>query len=79
MGLKGTGDSGDIKPMVRALTRSMQLMGGQISSDIQGRLIEKEMANVKNVALVFVGQTLFSQMISSISDPMFKLFQLRRQ
>ena len=56
VGLKGTGD-GDIKPMVRALTRSMQLMGGQISSDIQGRLIEKEMANAKNVALVFVEVT----------------------
>ena len=56
VGLKGTGD-GDIKPMVRALTRSMQLMGGQVSSDIQGRLIEKEMANAKNVALVFVEVT----------------------
>ena len=58
VGLKGTGDGGDIKPMVRALTRSMQLMGGQISSDIQGRLIEKEMANAKNVALVFVEVTI---------------------
>lgn len=58
VGLKGTGDGGDIKPMVRALTRSMQLMGGQVSSDIQGRLIEKEMANAKNVALVFVEVTI---------------------
>ena len=58
VGLKGTGDGGDIKPMVRALTRSMQLMGGQISSDIQGRLIEKEMSNAKNVALVFVEVTI---------------------
>ena len=57
VGLKGTGD-GDIKPMVRALTRTMQLMGGQVSSDIQGRLIEKEMANAKNVALVFVEVTI---------------------
>lgn len=53
VGLKGTGD-GDIKPMVRALARSMQLMGGQIANDLQGKLIEKEMANAKNVALVFV-------------------------
>jgi flagellar P-ring protein precursor FlgI len=58
VGLKGTGDGGDIKPMVRALTRSMQLMGGQVSSDIQGRLIEKEMSNAKNVALVFVEVTI---------------------
>jgi len=57
VGLKGTGD-GDIKPMVRALTRSMQLMGGAVSSDIQGRLLEKEMANAKNVALVFVEVTI---------------------
>ena len=58
VGLKGTGDGGDIKPTVRALTRSMQLMGGQVASDIQGRLIEKEMANAKNVALVFVEVTI---------------------
>ncbi len=57
VGLKGTGDGGDIKPTVRALTRSMQLMGGQVASDIQGKLIEKEMANAKNVALVFVEVT----------------------
>ena len=53
VGLKGTGD-GDIKPMTRALARSMQLMGGQVANDLQGRIIEKEMANAKNVALVFV-------------------------
>ncbi len=58
VGLKGTGDGGEIKPTVRNLTRSMQLMGGQVSSDIQGRLIEKEMANAKNVALVFVEVTI---------------------
>jgi flagellar P-ring protein FlgI len=57
VGLKGTGD-GDIKPMVRALTRTMQLMGGQVAADIQGRLLEKEMANAKNVALVFVEVTI---------------------
>ena len=57
VGLKGTGD-GDIKPMVRALARSMQLMGGQVANDLQGRLVEKEMANAKNVALVFVEVTI---------------------
>jgi len=58
VGLKGTGDGGDIKPTVRALTRSMQTLGGQIASDIQGKLIEKEMSNAKNVALVFVEVTI---------------------
>lgn len=57
VGLKGTGDGGDIKPMIRALSRVMQNMGGQVASDIQGRLLEKEMANAKNVALVFVEVT----------------------
>jgi flagellar P-ring protein precursor FlgI len=32
-------------------------MGGQVASDIQGRILEKEMANAKNVALVFVEVT----------------------
>jgi flagellar P-ring protein FlgI len=53
VGLKGTGD-GDSKPMTKALARTMQLMGGQVSTDLQGRLVEKEVANAKNVALVFV-------------------------
>jgi flagellar P-ring protein precursor FlgI len=57
VGLKGTGD-GDVKPMTRALVQSMQKMGGQLSSDLQGRLAEKEMANAKNVALVFVEVTI---------------------
>jgi flagellar P-ring protein FlgI len=57
VGLKGTGDGGDIKPMIRALSRVMQNMGGQVAADIQGRLLEKEMANAKNVALVFVEVT----------------------
>lgn len=53
VGLKGTGD-GDSKPTTKALARIMQLMGGQVSTDLQGRLVEKEIANAKNVALVFV-------------------------
>jgi len=54
VGLKGTGDGGDIKPTIRVLSQVMQKMGGQVASDIQGRILEKEMVNAKNVALVFV-------------------------
>jgi len=57
VGLKGTGD-GNMKPMIRALARSMQLMGGQVASDIQGRLIEKDIESAKNVAMVFVTVTI---------------------
>ncbi len=53
VGLKGTGDS-DAQPTTRALARMMQLMGGQMSSDVQGRLLTKELEGAKNVALVFV-------------------------
>lgn len=56
VGLKGTGD-GDSKPTSRALARIMQNMGAQISSDLQGRLLDKELANAKNVATVFVEVT----------------------
>jgi flagellar P-ring protein FlgI len=57
VGLKGTGD-GDIKPLARALARTMQLMGGQVASDLQGKLIEKEISSAKNVALVFIKATI---------------------
>jgi len=56
VGLKGSGD-GNMKPMIRALARSMQLMGGQVAADIQGRLVEKDIESAKNVALVFVTAT----------------------
>lgn len=56
VGLKGTGD-GEVKPMMRALARSMQLMGGQVASDLQGRINEKDMPQAKNVALVFITAT----------------------
>jgi flagellar P-ring protein precursor FlgI len=56
VGLKGSGD-GNMKPMIRALARSMQLMGGQVAADIQGRLDEKDIEGAKNVALVFVTAT----------------------
>jgi flagellar P-ring protein FlgI len=53
VGLKGTGD-GDAAPTSRALARMMQLMGGQISADNQGRLNLEDVSNSKNVAMVFV-------------------------
>ncbi len=56
VGLKGTGD-GSMKPTMRALARSLQLMGGQIATDLQGRLVEKDIEQTKNVALVFVTAT----------------------
>ncbi len=56
VGLRGTGD-GEIKPMIRSLARSMQLMGGQIASDLQGRINEKDLQQAKNVALVFITAT----------------------
>ncbi len=56
VGLKGTGD-GSLKPTMRALARSLQLMGGQIATDLQGRLVEKDIEQTKNVALVFVTAT----------------------
>jgi len=56
VGLKGSGD-GNMKPMIRALARSMQLMGGQVAADIQGRLVEKDIESAKNVAMVFVTVT----------------------
>jgi flagellar P-ring protein precursor FlgI len=53
VGLKGTGD-GDAAPTSKALARMMQLMGGQISTDLQGRMNLDDVADAKNVALVFV-------------------------
>jgi flagellar P-ring protein precursor FlgI len=56
VGLKGTGDSG-LKPSSRGLARMIQLMGGQVATDLQGQLIEKELEQTKNVAMVFVQAT----------------------
>ena len=56
VGLKGSGD-GNLKPTTRALARSMQLMGGQIALDVQGKLIEKDIEQAKNVAVVIVTAT----------------------
>lgn len=53
VGLKGTGD-GDAAPTSRALAKMMQLMGGQIAADTQGRLNIEDVSDSKNVALVTV-------------------------
>ena len=53
VGLKGTGDS-KLKPTARALARTMQLMGGNISTDVQGFPQLDEIAEANNTALVFV-------------------------
>lgn len=53
VGLRGTGDA-DAKPTARALSRMMQLMGGQMSTDPRGQLILEDVEDAKNVALVFV-------------------------
>jgi flagellar P-ring protein FlgI len=53
VGLKGTGDS-DAQPTARALSRMMQLMGGQMSVDPLGNLMTKDVKDAKNTALVFI-------------------------
>ncbi len=53
VGLRGTGDS-DAAPTARALARMMQLMGGPMSQDAAGQLNLKDVADAKNVAMVFV-------------------------
>lgn len=53
VGLKGTGD-GDFKPTVRSLAQALKGLGGNPSMDVQGRINEKEFANTKNVAMVWV-------------------------
>lgn len=53
VGLRGTGDS-DAAPTGRALARMMQLMGGPMAIDRQGQLNLEDVAEAKNVAMVFV-------------------------
>ena len=53
VGLKGTGD-GKMKPTARALARTMQRMGSNISTDAQGLPKIEELADTNNIALVFV-------------------------
>ncbi len=51
VGLKGSGDGESNKPMMRALARALQNLGAPVASDADGRLVEKEMAKEKNVAM----------------------------
>lgn len=53
VGLQGTGDP-EAGPTARALARMMELMGGQMEVDQQGRLLMENVKDAKNVALVFV-------------------------
>lgn len=53
VGLQGTGDP-EAGPTARALARMMELMGGQMEMDQQGRLLMENVKDAKNVALVFV-------------------------
>lgn len=53
VGLRGTGDP-DAKPTARALARTMQLMGGQMSVDPRGQLQLDDVGDAKNVALVAI-------------------------
>jgi len=56
VGLRGTGDA-DAAPTARALARMMQLMGGPMSIDRAGQLNLDDVADAKNVAMVFVTAT----------------------
>jgi flagellar P-ring protein precursor FlgI len=53
VGLKGTGD-GDAALTAKMLAKMIQLMGGPMSIDRTGQLDLKDLADAKNVAMVFV-------------------------
>ncbi|MDA9858308.1 flagellar basal body P-ring protein FlgI [Rubripirellula sp.] len=57
VGLRGTGDSG-AGPTSRSLARMMQMMGGSMAVDRLGQLDLTDVADAKNVALVFVTTTI---------------------
>jgi flagellar P-ring protein precursor FlgI len=62
VGLKGTGDGADALPTIRALARSMELMGmplGPVATKGQGGGL-RELKDAKNVALVMVTATVSS-------------------
>src|SRR3954451_21935419 len=52
VGLKGTGDTGDFMPTIRALATVLQSMGNQL-----GKGGTSELKDIKNVALVMVTAT----------------------
>ncbi|GIW98953.1 MAG: flagellar P-ring protein FlgI [Pirellulaceae bacterium] len=53
VGLDGTGDDGS-KPTLRALARMVQLMGGSVTTDLQGVPQIEDFEDSKNTALVLV-------------------------
>ena len=53
VGLRGTGDS-DAAPTARALARMIQMMGGPVTTDRFGQLNLDDVADARNVAMVFV-------------------------
>jgi len=55
-GLKGTGD-GDT-PTIRALAKTMELMGNPLNRSVGGEVDLAELKNAKNVAMVFVTATI---------------------
>ena len=57
VGLRGTGDGGS-PPTMRSLSRTMQLMGVPVTTDAAGVLSTADVADAKNVAMVFVTATL---------------------
>ncbi len=57
VGLRGTGDS-NAAPTARALARMMQLMGGPMAINAAGQLNLDDVADAKNVAMVFVTATI---------------------
>ena len=56
VGLSGTGDA-DALPTARALSRMMQLMGGPVGTTPTGMLDLNDVADARNVAMVFVTAT----------------------
>ena len=59
VGLAGTGDSGDFRPMAKLLARAMELMGSPLSRpDLQGKGGLLELRDTKNVAVVWVTATI---------------------
>jgi flagellar P-ring protein precursor FlgI len=60
VGLKGSGD-GDFKSTNRSLGQVLLRLGGNPSLDLQGKIVEKELSNAKNVAMVLVQATIPAQ------------------
>jgi flagellar P-ring protein FlgI len=60
VGLRGTGDS-DIKSTTRSLGQALLRLGGNPALDVQGKIVEKELANSKNVAMVLIQATIPAQ------------------